>query len=243
MPSSAQAARTAGCGRPPNSCCGGEATAIDIDAGGLGGDHVHHDGRRVGDEAAGHVDAGPLDRDEPGGDGQPLGGQAVPALGELRLVDHAGAAGGLFECVPDGGVDRGEGVADGFFWHPGMREVHAVEAARVLADGRAAADAHVLGDRLDEVHGAVNVEGGTRQHAGQGPAGEAGRVPSAQVNRVVTGLIPLSEVTRLVYERRTPAAEAVRMLDSLVRERPQVARPLRGAAMRRGRAGRSRCSG
>ena len=29
MPSSAQAARTAGCGRPPNSCCGGDATAID----------------------------------------------------------------------------------------------------------------------------------------------------------------------------------------------------------------------
>ncbi len=29
MPSSAQAARTAGCGRPPNSRCGGDATAID----------------------------------------------------------------------------------------------------------------------------------------------------------------------------------------------------------------------
>jgi hypothetical protein len=82
--------------------------------GGLGGDHVHHNGRRVGDEAAGDVDAGPLDRDEPGRDGQAVGGHAVLAVGELGLVDHASPAGGLFEGVPDRGVDGVEGMGDDF---------------------------------------------------------------------------------------------------------------------------------
>ena len=106
----------------------------------------------------------------------PAAGTLSLRSGQLRLVDHAGAPGGLFERVPDRGVEGGEGMADGFFRHPGVREVHAVETVRVLADGRAAADADVLGDRLDEVHGAVDVEGGARQHAVKRPAGEAGRV-------------------------------------------------------------------
>ena len=66
--------------------------------------------------------------------------------------------------------------------HPGAREVHAVEPLGVLADGRAAADADVLGDRLDEFHGAVDVEGGARQHAVERLPGEPDRVATTQVN-------------------------------------------------------------
>ena len=60
-----------------------------LDAGRLRRDDVHDHGRRVGDEAAGDVDAGPLDRDEPGGNAEAGRGLGVPALRELRLVDHA----------------------------------------------------------------------------------------------------------------------------------------------------------
>ena len=91
-------------------------------------------------------------------------------------MHHAGAADRLFERVPDRGVDRGEGVGDDFCGHPGVLDVHPVEAMGVLAHGRTAADANVLGDRLDELHGPVDVEGGTRQHAVKRPAGEPGRV-------------------------------------------------------------------
>ena len=102
---------------------------------------------------------------------------------QLRLVHHPGPPGRLLERVPDLGVEGRQGLADGFFRHPGARQVHAVEAAGVLADGRAAADAHVLGDRPDEVHRAVDVEGGPRQHAVQRLAGEPGRVASPQVDQ------------------------------------------------------------
>ena len=100
-----------------------------------------------------------------------------------------------------------------------MREVHTVEAERVLADRRAAADADVLGDRLDEVHGAVDVEGGARQDARQRPAGEAGRVAPAQIDdgKVTEGRYGCCPAVRShLPSLRTPQAgrAAVHMLDS-----------------------------
>src|SRR6202000_2459396 len=96
--------------------------------------------------------------------------------------------------------------------------VHPVEALRVLADGRAAADAHVLGDRLDEVHGPGDVGGRARQDAGQCPPAEAGRVTPAQVddgqvNEGSYGTCPA--VRSHPPSLRTPHAgrAAVRMLD------------------------------
>ena len=182
MPRRAQAARTAGCGWPPNSCCGGDATAMFVHARRLRRDHVHDHRGRVGDEPAGDVDARPLDREEPGGDAQAGRGLGVPALGELRLVDDPGAAGRLLERVPDLRVERGEGVVDDLLRHPGALQVHPVEPVRVLADGDAAADADVLGHRPDQIDRAVDVEGGAGQHAGEGGVGQARRAPAAQVN-------------------------------------------------------------
>ena len=108
---------------------------------------------------------------------------------------------------------------------------------RVLADGRAAADAHVLGDRLDEVDGAVDVEGGARQHAVQRPAGEAGRVAppqvdQGQVNEGSYGTCPV--VRSHPPSLRTPQAgrAAVRMLD-----RPAAGPPRRVYLSRPPRAG------
>src|ERR1700761_2252366 len=94
-----------------------------------------------------------------------------------------------------------------------MREVHTVEAERVLADRRAAAEADVLGDRLDEVHGAVDIEGGARQHAAQCPAGKAGRVAAAQVNQGGYGTCPA--IRSHLPSLRMPQAgrAAVRMPD------------------------------
>ena len=148
----------------------------------LRGDHVHDHRGRVGDEPAGDVDAGPLDREEPGGDGQAGGGLGVPALGELRLVDDPGAAGRLLERVSYRGVQRCQCVVDDVLRHPGALEVDAVEPVGVLADGDAAADPDVLGQRPDQVDRAVDVEGGAGQHAGEGGVGQARRAPAAQVN-------------------------------------------------------------
>src|ERR1700761_248743 len=91
---------------------------------------------------------------------------------------------------------------------------HAAEAERVLADRRAAADADVLGDRLDEVHGAVDVEGGARKHAAQGPAGEAGRVATAQVNEGGYGTCPAVRSHLPSLRMPQPDRRTVRMLDS-----------------------------
>ena len=71
MPSSAQAASTAGCGRPP---CSGLRRRGDGDlghAGHLRRDDVHDHRGRVGDQPARHVDAGPADRDVALGDVAP----------------------------------------------------------------------------------------------------------------------------------------------------------------------------
>ena len=186
------------------------------DSGRLGRDHVHHHGRRVGDEAAWHVDAGPVDGDEAGGDGEARRGRGVRAARDLGLVHHPGAAGGFLEGVPDLGVDGVQGMLQGFSRDAGMRQVHAVEPPGVLTDRRAAADADVLGDRLYQVHGAIHVEGRARQHAVERLPGEPVRGVTTQVNNGGDGADPAIRSHPPSLRRPQAGRRTVRMLDSRV---------------------------
>jgi hypothetical protein len=146
----------------------------------------------------------------------------------LLGITEVHAVGGLFEGVPDLRVEGFECMADGFFGYPGVREVHAVEAMRVLADGRAAADADVLGDRLDEFHGAVDVESGTRQDAAERLAGEPGRVAATQVNQSRYGASPV--IRSHPPSLRTPQAarRTAHMLDTATYRSVRRSPPVRG---------------
>ena len=64
-PRSRQTARIEGCGSPPNSRCGGEATAMEGQPGDLGRDDVHDHAGGQRRETAGHVEPYPVDRDHP----------------------------------------------------------------------------------------------------------------------------------------------------------------------------------
>ena len=245
MPSSAQAASTAGCGRPPNSLCGGTRDRDLCDPGGLGRDHVHHHGRRVGDEAAWHVDAGPLDGDEPGGDGEPRRGRGVRAARELRLVDHPGAARGLLESVPDLRVDGVQGAARGLL--AGTRVCARSTPSNRLVYSRTAAPPRT---RTSSVIGLTRSTARSTSRAARGstPSSACLVSPSAARPRrsitVVTGLTPLSEVTCPVYERPQAGRRTVRMLDSRVSRVSRVSRsPALSRQRRRNHRGWGRRSG
>ena len=84
---------------------------------------------------------------------------------------------------------------------PGCARGRRRRSVGVLADRRAATDADVLGDRPDE----STARSTSRAARGSTPSRAAWVRPAAPRPRrsmwVVTGLAPLSEVTRLVYER------------------------------------------
>ena len=107
-----------------------------------------------------------------------------------------------------------QGAAQDFSRDAGMRQVHAVEPLGVLTDGRAAADADVLGDRLDEVHGAIHVEGRARQHAVERLPGEPVRGATTQVNNGGDGADPAIRSHLPSLRRPQAGRRTVRMLDS-----------------------------
>ena len=136
--------------------------------GGLGRDDVHHYGRGIGDQPAGHVDAG-----------RPTGTNRVmterPGAGELqvergrhlRFVHEPDPPGCLFKRGPHSGVERGERVIENLGRDPGCGQVHAVELSGVLAHRLRAPGPDRFADRSDERHRRLDVEQRPRQHVGE----------------------------------------------------------------------------
>lgn len=180
MPSSAQAARIVGCGRPPNSFCGGDASAMEGTAGLLCRDGVHDHGRRVHRPAAGGVQPHAVDRHPLLGDratGHDLGGVRRAAL---FAVDETGAADGLLQGRAHGGVELLQGVGEGLGRNTHGLQPYSVELLRVVDQRRVAPMMHGLADRSHLLQGGRDVEVGSGQQVAQG--GALGEGVAAQID-------------------------------------------------------------
>ena len=162
-PSSAQAARIVGCGRPV-SRCGDDVSAIEPTPATWAGttfiDHAGHQRR----DAAGDVEADPLDRDHPLRDraaGHDLGDLVVLQLG-LAGAPQPGDR--LLQAGTHGGVEAVQRLGQGGRRHRDVGLLDLVELRAELDDRLDPAMAHGVADRTHDVEGGLDVELCARHH-------------------------------------------------------------------------------
>lgn len=168
-----------------------------LDAGLLGGHHVHDHGGRVDGPAAGRVQPDAVDR-------QPLFGHRAAGhdLGRavrtaLLAVDEAGAADGLLQGRAHGRVEFREGLGERLGGHPYPVEPDPVELLREVDQRRVTPMMHGLADRTHLLQGGRDVEVGSGQQVAQG--GALGEGVAAQIDSGDHGcnsLRPCSGVVR-----------------------------------------------
>ena len=172
-PSSAQAASTAGAGRPPCAALGGDATAISLTPATWAGmtfittddgyatrpPGTYTPARRTGTYRSVTV--------EPGAS------SVTGSAGSWASCTSRARRAASGQRGPHGRVQRPPGVRERGGRDPGGGQVHAVEPGGVLAYRGGAALPDVLAHRPDRFCGLFHVDRGPRQHAGQLPAGQA----------------------------------------------------------------------
>ena len=174
MPSSAQAARIVGCGRPRVNVLLRRARQRDrADAGDLGGYDVHQHAGDQRRDAARDVEADPVDRHQPLRDPR-AGAEVGDRVGlQLGRAGDPQPADRLLETRPDSGVQGRERLAERL---PGTAMsvcVDAVEPLGVLRDRLDPAVAHVVADRSHDMQRGLDVEVGAR-HQGAVVGGGTG---------------------------------------------------------------------
>ena len=184
MPSSAQAASTAGCGQAAVArALGGDATAISLTPATWAGTTFITTDDGYATRPPGTYTPDPADRHAPLGDGRARGDLGDRRRrGSCASCTSRGPAGRLLQRGPHGRVQRPPGVRERGGRDPGGGQVDAVEPGGVLAYRGGAALPDVLAHRPDRFGGLFHVDRGPRQHAGQLPAGQAGRIRPAQVD-------------------------------------------------------------
>jgi hypothetical protein len=169
-----------GCGRPPNSRCGGEASA---NPGDLRRHHVHDHAGGQRCEPAGDIEPDPADRDHPLADQR--AGRQLDLDGrraELRAADSASTF--------DSGLEGGAELRVQPFGrrrqlrrrHPERLRHDLVEGQRILSERLNPALGHRRADGPDHLDRGRDVELGPRQHGGI-VQGLAGGQPAAEIDQ------------------------------------------------------------
>ena len=154
------------------------------DPGHLSRDHVHHDRRRIGDQAARHVHARPPDRQVALGDRAAVGDLGHGLGRDLSLMHPPGPVGRRAQRLGHRRIELGQRGRQHLARHDRAWPVDTVEPDRVLAHRRRAALAHVLAHRLDDLDGRGNIKFSARKNSRQPAAVQRGDRPAPQINPV-----------------------------------------------------------